>query len=113
MRASALLTVVLLSTTAFADAYEYDAAGRLAKVTYDDGTWESFTYDAAGNITARAASGKPDPVTPTPDGGASQSDAGTPEPMNKPPLKPCGCSTGAGPLALVLALALRRARRRA
>jgi len=33
-------------------AYTYDALGRLATVTYSDGTVITYSYDAAGNRTA-------------------------------------------------------------
>ncbi len=33
-----------------AETYEYDDAGRLVKVVYDDGSSVSYRYDAAGNI---------------------------------------------------------------
>jgi YD repeat-containing protein len=29
--------------------YEYDALGRVTKVTYDDGSYVVYQYDAAGN----------------------------------------------------------------
>jgi YD repeat-containing protein len=39
-----------VSTTGSAT-YEYDALGRLTRVTYDDGSSISYGYDAAGNRT--------------------------------------------------------------
>ncbi len=29
--------------------YEYDSLGRLTKVTYDNGAWVQYAYDASGN----------------------------------------------------------------
>ena len=31
--------------------YEYDALGRLTRVTYDNGSSISYEYDPAGNVT--------------------------------------------------------------
>ncbi len=41
----------LIPQDAFAVTYEYDALGRLRKVTYDDGRVVQYTYDAADNRT--------------------------------------------------------------
>ncbi len=48
-----LITAFLLAkpnTAAFADAYEYDGAGRLIRVDYDNGKSISYTYDNNGNL---------------------------------------------------------------
>ena len=42
---------LLLGQAALAITYEYDALGRLTKVTYDDGSFVVYQYDAAGNRT--------------------------------------------------------------
>lgn len=39
----------LAPAAAWAVSYEYDALGRITKVTYDDGSYVVYTYDAAGN----------------------------------------------------------------
>lgn len=57
-----LLALVLAATgiaRAGTDSYTYDALGRLASVTYADGSTVTYTYDAAGNRTAVATSGAP------------------------------------------------------
>jgi hypothetical protein len=41
-----------LAAPAWAITYEYDALGRVKKVTYDDGSYVVYAYDAAGNRTA-------------------------------------------------------------
>ncbi len=41
----------LASAPAWAITYEYDALGRVTKVTYDDGSYVVYAYDAAGNRT--------------------------------------------------------------
>ncbi|MEW6746637.1 MAG: RHS repeat domain-containing protein [Planctomycetota bacterium] len=45
--------LLLASSSLFAITYEYDQLNRLKKVTYDNGTVIEFTYDAAGNRTAK------------------------------------------------------------
>jgi YD repeat-containing protein len=47
----ALAASVFISTPASATTYEYDALGRVWKVTYDDGSSVEYHYDAAGNRT--------------------------------------------------------------
>ncbi|MCW9000280.1 MAG: Ig-like domain-containing protein, partial [Kangiellaceae bacterium] len=47
-----LLTIVLIPFKLEATEYKYDALGRLALVTYDDGKKVEYKYDAAGNRTA-------------------------------------------------------------
>ena len=55
--------VFLLSSlrVAFAVDYSYDALNRLTKVTYDNGAFIAYSYDAAGNrLTLASQGGKPD-----------------------------------------------------
>ncbi len=49
---------------AAAERYEYDAAGRLVRVSYDDGSTITYTYDKSGNIVAIVSTG-PKGATPT------------------------------------------------
>jgi YD repeat-containing protein len=49
--ACALAATGLASVPAWAITYQYDALGRITKVTYDDGSSVEYTYDAAGNRT--------------------------------------------------------------
>lgn len=39
--------------------YTYDSLGRLAKVTYSNGTVITYTYDAAGNRSSVVTTGAP------------------------------------------------------
>jgi YD repeat-containing protein len=52
---TALATAGLAGAPAWAITYEYDALGRVKKVTYDDGSYVSYYYDAAGNRTVVTA----------------------------------------------------------
>ncbi len=45
----------LASASAWATTYEYDELGRVKKVTYDDGSYVIYAYDAAGNRTVVTA----------------------------------------------------------
>lgn len=63
MRAARMMSLAALVFTAFAVAlptlaadsatYTYDALGRLTQVTYANGTTVQYSYDAAGNRTAK------------------------------------------------------------
>lgn len=46
--------------------YTYDALGRVATVTYPNGTTTTYTYDAADNRTQRTTGGAPPPPPPPP-----------------------------------------------
>ena len=46
---SGVVAVTLAAAPAWAKSYEYDALGRVTKVTYDDGSYVIYAYDAAGN----------------------------------------------------------------
>lgn len=47
------LFLIAFSAGLCAESYQYDAAGRLVVVTYDDGAEIRFTYDANGNRLSR------------------------------------------------------------
>jgi len=47
----ALLIFFAADRPLFAEQYEYNSQGRLTKVTYDNGSSITYTYDATGNIT--------------------------------------------------------------
>lgn len=51
----ALTIAALTAAPAMAITYEYDALGRVTKMTYDDGSYVQYQYDAAGNRTVVAA----------------------------------------------------------
>lgn len=99
MKALWIAAALVLAAPAWAESYEYDAQGRVTRVTYDDGTWITYGYDAAGNIVRQGAQGKP----PAPLPGAQ---------LPPPAQEGCGCGSGpAGslaPLALLFVLARRR-----
>lgn len=62
-----LLTgLFLLSQTisVYGTAYEYDDLDRVTRVTYEDGTSVSYTYDANGNVTAIVHSDKDGETNP-------------------------------------------------
>ncbi|MCX6622732.1 MAG: RHS repeat protein [Acidobacteria bacterium] len=60
----ALLVLTLAVTLAAAKvSYRYDAAGRLSLVDYGDGNAISYTYDKAGNLLKRQATGGAAPAT--------------------------------------------------
>lgn len=89
MRRMLALLILVCPLAALAESYLYDAAGRVSKVTYDDGSSIEYVYDAAGNILEQRAVGVAKLEEPTPE----------PKPSS------CGCSSGAGALALTGALA--------
>lgn len=45
------LFLIFFSDTGHAEEYEYDKLDRLVKVTYEDGSYVTYEYDANGNIT--------------------------------------------------------------
>ncbi len=57
------LFLLFLASAAFADInYTYDAAGRLIKADYGNGTSITYTYDKAGNLTGRTTATSSGPV---------------------------------------------------
>jgi YD repeat-containing protein len=52
--AAALLLGSAAPSFAASASYTYDALGRLVQVTYDNGTTIVYSYDAAGNRTAKS-----------------------------------------------------------
>jgi len=80
MKHTKLLSLALLPIlpALAAVTYSYDAAGRLSKVDYGNGTVISYTYDSAGNLLSRTAQGGtapgvPSPVSSSPAGGSAMS----------------------------------------
>lgn len=55
MLASALMLPLFLWAASGSVSYEYDAAGRLRKTTFQDGTKSDYTLDASGNRTVVAS----------------------------------------------------------
>ncbi len=49
--ALACALALVLSSSASAQTYSYDPAGRVTQVTYADGTTIAYSYDASGNAT--------------------------------------------------------------
>ena len=45
-----IVPLSMLSASAFAETYSYDAAGRLTAVVYDDGSSVTYTYDLNSNL---------------------------------------------------------------
>jgi YD repeat-containing protein len=54
-----LLSCLLIPATASADQYEYDAAGRLYRVTHHTGRVTTYSYDNNGNVLAVTVSVSP------------------------------------------------------
>jgi YD repeat-containing protein len=48
---STISAAMFWGAPAWAITYEYDELGRVTKVTYDDGKYVQYQYDAAGNRT--------------------------------------------------------------
>jgi uncharacterized protein (TIGR03437 family) len=74
MRASLatwILLVVICSCTADNVNYTYDAAGRLTRVSYPNGTAINYTYDKAGNLLSRVVGSGSGPVVNAVVNGAS------------------------------------------
>lgn len=87
-----LVLFLNLNAVAFAAEYEYDNLNRVSKVTYEDGSYVIYTYDANGNITSiikYTKDGEPgdaaNPTIPTtPDSPANPIDPNTPSNPNSP-----------------------------
>lgn len=86
MRRVVLVLGLSVASVAAAEQYAYDASGRVARVTYDDGSSIEYVYDAAGNLIEQRAVGVAQPPPP-------------------PPPRPCGCAATGGGLAWAPALA--------
>ena len=57
---TSLLALLALPFGISAESYSYDTAGRLASVSYDDGSAISYSYDATGNRLSRSITLPPD-----------------------------------------------------
>ena len=71
VRNTVLTALLLVPVTALAETYTYDAQGRLTRVTYDDGSFISYTYDANGTRVLAAAG-----TAPSGEGGGDDSGGG-------------------------------------
>ena len=91
----ALLALVTAPAVQGAETYEYDAAGRLSRVTLDSGTTITYQHDLGGNLVSRVVSAPDDegvgPAAPSPagvDGAVVAADGEDPEEMEAPAAKP-------------------------
>ncbi len=51
-----VIILVLSGRQASAETYQYDSAGRLTSVAYDDGSSITYIYDSAGNLLQNESS---------------------------------------------------------
>ena len=70
------LLIFLTPGFSAADTYEYDELNRLTRVVYDDGKDITYTYDAAGNITATEVKGNEQDEDHDDDSGDGGGDSG-------------------------------------
>jgi len=74
-----IMALLLAVASAQAVTYEYDAAGRLVKVVYDNGMETRYTYDLNGNMIGR----KTDAVNTVDEEGAPAKASVSPQPSSE------------------------------